>query len=114
MQQDIVRTINETTYQNFFQSDLYIEHIEHVQRNTAAGTAVSSSSGSGSCTDLPRNSGLPTLHEDTELSINDDVALMTTHGSSHQTPAEIPMRLTRDLLLATQKRRLEIRPQGYV
>lgn len=105
MQQEIVRIINETTYPNFLQSDLYIQHIEDAQN--AAIVTASTTNSSGSCSgNIPRSSTLPTLHEDTELSINDDML------RGNQTPADMPMRLTHDLLMATQKRRLEIRPQG--
>ncbi|XP_075147073.1 protein axin isoform X2 [Haematobia irritans] len=70
-----------------------------------------SSSGSVSATDtLPRSSTLPTLHEDSELSLSDDFEKLRVEGG--RVSADIPMRLTRDLLLATQKRRLEIRPPG--
>lgn len=70
-----------------------------------------SSSGSVSATDtLPRSSTLPTLHEDSELSLSDDFEKLRVEGGRGS--ADMPMRLTRDLLLATQKRRLEIRPPG--
>lgn len=70
-----------------------------------------SSSGSVSATDtLPRSSTLPTLHEDSELSLCDDFEKLRVEGG--RMSADMPMRLTRDLLLATQKRRLEIRPPG--
>ncbi|XP_055383005.1 axin isoform X2 [Condylostylus longicornis] len=105
-----------------------------------------SSSGSISATDtLPRSSTLPTLHEDTELSMSEDFETIricteissrsvgggggggsgitsgsvagtsgTIPGGSNNSSgaADMPLRLTRDLLLATQKRRLEIRPPG--
>lgn len=82
-----------------------------------------SSSGSISATDtLPRSSTLPTLHEDSELSLCDDFEKVQVEGSGGGGGAggggrvhnDYPMRLTRDLLIATQKRRLEIRPPGYV
>lgn len=125
MQQDVVRIIADTTYPSFLQSELYIQYVAHVQSVAAENAAVaihtlaatntggstSSSSGSGSANErLPRSSTLPTLHEDTELSITDDMSplpLCETH-----TPNEMPMRLTKDLLLATQRRRLDIRPPG--
>ncbi|XP_060650335.1 axin isoform X2 [Drosophila nasuta] len=70
-----------------------------------------SSSGSISATDtLPRSSTLPTLHEDSELSLCDDFEKVQVEGGRAQ--IDYPMRLTRDLLIATQKRRLEIRPPG--
>ncbi|KAH8313754.1 hypothetical protein KR067_011377 [Drosophila pandora] len=77
-----------------------------------------SSSGSISATDtLPRSSTLPTLHEDSVLSLCDDFEKVQVQdgggGSAGGARApDYPMRLTRDLLIATQKRRLEIRPPG--
>ncbi|XP_032592819.1 axin isoform X2 [Drosophila grimshawi] len=72
-----------------------------------------SSSGSISATDtLPRSSTLPTLHEDSELSLCDDFEKVQVEGGSARPHIDLPMRLTRDLLIATQKRRLEIRPPG--
>ncbi|KAH8250874.1 hypothetical protein KR038_004479 [Drosophila bunnanda] len=77
-----------------------------------------SSSGSISATDtLPRSSTLPTLHEDSVLSLCDDFekVQMQEAGASGGAGARAPdysIRLTRDLLIATQKRRLEIRPPG--
>ncbi|XP_017008826.2 axin isoform X2 [Drosophila takahashii] len=83
-----------------------------------------SSSGSISATDtLPRSSTLPTLHEDSVLSLCDDfekVQMQEAGGGSlgsgsvgaNARAPDYPIRLTRDLLIATQKRRLEIRPPG--
>lgn len=74
-----------------------------------------SSSGSISATDtLPRSSTLPTLHEDSVLSLCDDFEKVHVEGGGGRAHIDLPMRLTRDLLIATQKRRLEIRPPGYV
>ncbi|XP_017076342.1 axin isoform X4 [Drosophila eugracilis] len=82
-----------------------------------------SSSGSISATDtLPRSSTLPTLHEDSVLSLCDDFEKVQMQegggslgsgsvGAGARAP-DYPIRLTRDLLIATQKRRLEIRPPG--
>ncbi|XP_052841269.1 axin isoform X4 [Drosophila gunungcola] len=82
-----------------------------------------SSSGSISATDtLPRSSTLPTLHEDSVLSLCEDFEKVQMQegggslgsgsmGASARAP-DYPIRLTRDLLIATQKRRLEIRPPG--
>ncbi|XP_036675331.3 axin isoform X1 [Drosophila suzukii] len=82
-----------------------------------------SSSGSISATDtLPRSSTLPTLHEDSVLSLCDDFEKVQMQegggslgsgsvGAGARAP-DYPVRLTRDLLIATQKRRLEIRPPG--
>ncbi|BFF92245.1 axin [Drosophila madeirensis] len=72
-----------------------------------------SSSGSISATDtLPRSSTLPTLHEDSVLSLCDDFEKVQMQEGASRVPVDYPMRLTRDLLIATQKRRLEIRPPG--
>lgn len=71
-----------------------------------------SSSGSLSATDtLPRSSTLPTLHEDIELCLTNDPNKPCLE-SNRASITEMPVRLTRDLLLATQNRRLEIRPPG--
>lgn len=53
-------------------------------------------------------SNLQTLHEDTELKLN-----AKSHSMKPRTVRPMP-KLTEDLLLATQKGRLEVRPQGYV
>lgn len=74
-----------------------------------------SSSGSLSATDtLPRSSTLPTLHEDIELCLTNDTdrARQSCEGNRAAAITDMPVRLTRDLLLATQNRRLEIRPPG--
>ncbi|KAH8356071.1 hypothetical protein KR200_009810 [Drosophila serrata] len=77
-----------------------------------------SSSGSISATDtLPRSSTLPTLHEDSVLSLCDDFEKVQMQdgggsGGAGARAPDYPIRLTRDLLIATQKRRLEIRPPG--
>lgn len=76
---------------------------------------------------LTRNLTLPTLHEDSELVCDNIVSISaSTHleeagatdnvgdGLRKRGPAEPPMRLTKDSLLATEARRLEIRPQGLV
>lgn len=108
IQQEIVRIINDTTYPNFLQSELYIQHIYNAEQNAAMHSAsTTSSSGSCSAPNVPRSSTLPTLHEDTELSISDSMGQVA--GSSGEKPH---VRLTKNLLLATQERRLELRPQG--
>lgn len=108
MQQDIVRIINDTTYPNFLQSDPYIQHIYNAEQSAAMHSAsTTSSSGSCSAPNVQRSSTLPTLHEDTELSISDSMGQVA--GSSGDKPHA---RLTKNLLLATQERRLELRPPG--
>lgn len=124
MQQDIERIINETTYPNFLRSDTYLQHVQNMQAGIGDSAALdcsgymlsssnplstSSSSGSTSATDLiKRSSTLPTLHEDSELVCE---SFSNIHLGGSRTP-EMPVKLTRELLLATQERRLEVRPPG--
>lgn len=70
-------------------------------------TSTSSSSGTCSAQEfLRRSETLPTLHEDSELICDDsNIGSRTPIGAA-------PLKLTRDLLLATQNRRLEVRPPG--
>ncbi|XP_037039635.1 axin isoform X2 [Bradysia coprophila] len=100
LQQEAFRLLNKSAFQNFLQSDDYIAHIANATGSGAGCTSTSSSSGSNSA-QLPR-SALPTVVEDQELSINRDEILHTGEGT--------PMRLTRELLLLSQQRRLEARP----
>lgn len=100
LQQEAFRLLNETAFQNFLQSDEYIEHISNVTGTQAGCTSTSNSSGSGS--EQFERSALPTVVEDQELSIHGDNLPHTGEGT--------PMRLTKELLLSTQRRRLEARP----
>lgn len=110
MQQEIEQIINTTTYTNFFRSDIYIEYIQHVQSDQLVTISTSSSSGSCSVQEhMPRSLTLPTLHEDKELTISDDFASMKLDNNPIP---DIPMRLTREMLLATARNRSELRPQG--
>lgn len=130
MQQDVERIINETTYPNFLQSDMYVKHVSEVQNalekgitvkpdlitnavvttNTTATTSTITSEGSSKF--LSRSSTLPTLHEESELlSAEQDfsggaASVVSSNGS------KLPLSLTRDALMATQRRRLEMRPPG--
>lgn len=90
--------LNETSFHNFLQSDDFIEYISNATGTQSGSTSTSRSSGSVSA-ELAR-SALPTVVEDQELSIQGD-------GISH---TGTPMRLTEELLLSTQRRRLEARP----
>lgn len=135
LQKSAEHTIREKIYPNFLRSDMYIQYIQQMSalhdrlepcgsadsmqvgdvgqpygtRSAGAlyGPSVSaSSSGSGSATDtLPKSSTLPTLHEDTELATCNVFDNLQLSGG-------MPMRLTRDLLLRTQARRLDVRPAG--
>jgi hypothetical protein len=63
---------------------------------------------------LSRSSTLPTLHEDFEFITSElEMGVLTSTGAvSSGQSGGIPMALTRDALMATQKRRLELRPAG--
>lgn len=100
LQQEAFRLLNETAFQNFLQSDDYIEYISNISGMQAGCTSTSSSS--GSCSAELARSALPTVVEDQELSIHGDDISQTGEGT--------PMRLTKELLLSTQRRRLEARP----
>lgn len=66
-----------------------------------------------SCTNLEEsvtmNSVLPTLHEDTELTMHNDVLTKSLGGS---TSGSTQTKLTKEALYATQERRLEFCPPG--
>ncbi|XP_063229869.1 axin isoform X2 [Bacillus rossius redtenbacheri] len=107
VQEEVERLIDDTTYPNFLGSELYLRHVQAAQSSaqTSPSPSTSSSSGSsGSGRDAsaagPGPGPLPTLHEDAEL--------VTA-------PPLLP--LTRDTLIATQKRRasgLTPKPEAYV
>ncbi|XP_060646749.1 axin-like [Drosophila nasuta] len=125
MQQNVKSTIRDNIYPSFLCSEMYIQYIqkmsamkEHLSSsvttldNTDGGPATSASSGNSAsaANTLPRSSTLPTLHEDSTLSLCDN--LDNVKAENERAQNDVPMRLTRDLLMATQKRRLEIRPPG--
>ncbi|XP_034935348.1 axin isoform X2 [Chelonus insularis] len=102
VQLEVERLINETTYPNFLRSDMYLEYVQACQNPGSAGCPSSSSSRemSLSC----GSNLLPTLHEDTEFH-----SIRTTH-SACGSPSEL--RLTRDVLMATQQTRaMDLRPK---
>jgi axin 1 len=140
MQQDVEKIINETTYPNFLQSELYLHYIRETQDKNrlvlespqssvdtssasaaqASTTAAAATSSESSSKFLSRSSTLPTLHEEAELS---NAIETQDFGSAHQshcepvrnvpiTTGKLPMSLTKDALRVTQQRRLEMRPQG--
>lgn len=132
MQLDIVRIIKETTYPNFLQSDIYIQHIDFAVQLAANEMGCSTEhlkpTSNTTAAHTPTISTLPTLDEDKELSISDSMTFYSTasgigsgggggsgggNGEHQGITTEKPhVRLTRHLLLATQERRLELRPQG--
>lgn len=140
MQQDVERIINETTYPNFLQSELYLQHVRdmHYRKYQSTHTLVppigaattqtttattSSLTSENSSKFLSRSSTLPTLHEETELhNVDTQDGTLIGAGSFSAEPTrnvqsntgKLPLSLTKDALMVTQRRRLEMRPPGYV
>lgn len=138
MQLNIEKIINETTYPNFLQSDMYVQYVRNYQsaierchaptssiETTNTTTATSSTISEASSKFLSRSSTLPTLHEECDGANADGSESGAVGGysdSSSRVPtigagsssSKVPMSLTKDALMATQRRRLELRPAGYV
>jgi axin 1 len=131
MQHDVERIINETTYPNFLQSEMYLQHVQQatqyaIERSqiTQAITSTTSASCSTTISEtsskfLSRSSTLPTLMEEaadgSTGDLNEAVGFTETINrvpSSNSSSNKVPMSLTKDALMATQRRRLEMRPQG--
>lgn len=132
IQKDVEGSINKSLYPRFLQSDLFIRYVEQIQKgqesenqNTggssssishsicsnssisglSTGGIINTSNISSNTNSLPVSTNLQTLHEDSELTLNNE--------SSSRSLSERSMpKLTEKLLLATQKGRLEVRPQG--
>jgi axin 1 len=134
MQQDVERIINDTSYPNFLQSEVYLQYVQQatqsaIERNaisfTSTTTATVSNSSSNSETSskfLSRSSTLPTLMEenadgtiadlaDAASSCYNDPTNRVASGNSSNS-GKVPMSLTKDALMATQRRRLEMRSPG--
>ncbi|CAL1686568.1 unnamed protein product [Lasius platythorax] len=107
VQLEVERLINETTYPNFLQSDVYLHYVQSCQ-NTDSGGCPSSGSGSREMSISCGPSLLPTVHEDSEY-----VDLMHNSHSTGGTPGELrELRLTKDVLMATQQSRaMDLRPR---
>ncbi|KAL6425514.1 hypothetical protein ACFW04_009583 [Cataglyphis niger] len=108
VQLEVERIINETTYPNFFKSDVYLHYVQSCQ-NTNSGGCPSSSSGSREMSISCGPSFLPTVHEDSEY-----VDIIHNSHSIGGTSGEL--RLTKDVLMATQQSRamdLRPRPEAY-
>ncbi|KAJ6635954.1 Axin, partial [Pseudolycoriella hygida] len=99
LQQEAFRLLNETAFQNFLQSDDYLDYVANVSGNQAVGTETLSSS--ESCSEQLTRSALPTVVEDQELSIHGEDRMPVGDG--------VPQRLTKELLWMSQRRRLEVR-----
>lgn len=108
VQMEVERLINETTYPNFLKSEMYLQYVQCYQ-NPDSGSCTSS----GSSREMSVSCGpslLPTLHEDSEF-----ISSVHTSHSASETPGELragELRLTRDVLMATQQTRaMELRPK---
>ncbi|KYM98095.1 Axin-1 [Cyphomyrmex costatus] len=112
VQLEVERLINETTYPNFLQSDVYLQYIQSYQIPDS-GDCPSSSSGSREMSLSCGPSLLPTVHEDSEYVGTSCVHMHNSH-STGETPGEL--RLTKDMLMVTQQSRamdLRPRPEAY-
>lgn len=125
-QSQVENLINNTTYPIFLKSELYLQYIQSVQNPAGSSgdfsSESSSSSSSASNKDLTSlacgGNPLPIIHEDKEFH-NASLfgALHQCQNAplpGYQSPsiAHGPMRLTRNMLLATQKNRaMDVRPQ---
>ena len=138
MQQDVERIINETTYQHFLQSDMYLQYVQNyqsaIERSHASGSSITTNTTTVTSTTvseasskfLSRSSTLPTLHEEgdgtfAEAGGSEAGTVSGFSETSNRVPisgsnpsSKVPMSLTKDALMATQRRRLELRPPGYV
>ncbi|KAL0131782.1 hypothetical protein PUN28_002969 [Cardiocondyla obscurior] len=108
VQLEVERLINETTYPNFLQSDVYVQYVQSCQ-NPDSGGCPSSSSGSREMSIFCGPSLLPTVHEDSEY-VGTSYGHMHNSHSTGGTPGEV--RLTKDMLMATQQSRaMDLRPR---
>ncbi|XP_011696978.1 PREDICTED: axin-2 isoform X2 [Wasmannia auropunctata] len=108
VQLEVERLINETTYPNFLQSDVYVQYVQSCQ-NPDSGGCPSSSSGSREMSISCGPSLLPTVHEDSEYVGTGCIHMHNSH-STGGTPGEL--RLTKDMLMATQQSRaMDLRPR---
>lgn len=120
VQAAVEKLISHTTYPNFLKSDLYLQHVQSMQNASSSDNGESgSSSGSAGSRDPPglgAGCPLPTLHEDAELSFSATLppslpaSLSTSMAPPHHGAA--PLRLTKDMLMATERRRaVEVKPK---
>ncbi|XP_008196701.1 axis inhibition protein isoform X1 [Tribolium castaneum] len=118
-QAQIENLINKTTYPNFLKSDIYLQYVQSVENASSDDFNSESSSSSSSLSNkdlgnLASGLGpLPTLHEGMEFSLNTQQPVILTPASvstGYHTPT---VRLTKDMLLRSQKHRaLDIRPKS--
>lgn len=111
VQMEVERLINETTYPNFFKSDVYLYYVQSCQ-NTNSGGCPSSGSGSREMSISCGPNLLPTVHEDSEYV---DI-VHNSHSTGGMSGELRELRLTKDVLMATQQSRamdLRPRPEAY-
>lgn len=125
LQKRVEQIIEKEVYPAFLTSDLFIEYtqsredgakaieaapeIANVPMHTKRMNSMHSmfiNAYDGLPSSLINSPNLQTLHEDSELRLN-----AKSHSMKPRTARPMP-KLTEDLLLATQKGRLEVRPQG--
>lgn len=123
MQHDVVKIIEETTYRNYTQSDMYVKYLESVrsainQPTTNTTTYTSSSATESNSRFLSRSSTLPTLHEEGDAANFEGTETIGGGFAEPRVPttisSKVPFTLTKQALMATEQRRLEMRPSGYV
>jgi axin 1 len=132
MQQDVERIINETTYPNFLQSEMYLQYVQNyqsaIERTHPTAYSITTTTATSTISEesskfLSRSSTLPTLHEEGDglNAEGSDGGIAGGYGeASNRVPtlsgssssSKVPMSLTKDALMATQRRRLELRPPG--
>ncbi|KAF4522834.1 hypothetical protein B566_EDAN008096, partial [Ephemera danica] len=115
--------LNNTAYPEFLRSELYVQHVRAMQSGLVAGRISAGVGGGGSEEESSSSSSsvgkeistpmgmLPTLHEDAELEVEPHSHHHHRHHSQQDADlAALP--LTRDMLIATQRKRAqELRPK---
>lgn len=131
----VMQVISETTYPSFLQSDMYLQRLQYHRSAIGNGpaqaiattnitTSTSPSLSEASSFLVSRSSTLPTLLEESDGTqpegaeggfSSESMRRAPGFGSSSSSTSRsrVPMSLTRDALMATQRGRLEMRPLGY-
>lgn len=134
LKMQVMQIISETTYPSFLQSEMYLQRLQYHRSAIENGpaqaiatsniiTSTSPSLSEASSFLVSRSSTLPTLLEESEGahpdgseggSTSESMRRMPQFSSSSAPRSKVPMSLTKDALIATQRGRLEVRPLGYV
>lgn len=127
----VLEVMQETTYPSFLDSDMYLQQLQHHRSKkgpaqsiatTNITTSTSPSFSEASTFLLSRSSTLPTLLEESDGShpegaeggfSGESMRRMPQYSSS-ASRSRVPLSLTKDALMATQRGRLDVRPAGYV